>query len=204
MLSERLVQWLGSLGQFDLAAAGTLAVLIFISSFVPVPRTLIIIGAGAAFGLRCLVVVLPVAVIASILAFLLSRYVLRGWVERWTAQRPGWRVLADAIDDEGWRIMALMRFWGPMPNSAQNYLFGLTRIAVLPYALITSLCTLPQMVFHAYLGASGRALLLDDDASWLSRILIVAALLTVAAVVLLISRRIRIILARKTAIAGVS
>jgi uncharacterized membrane protein YdjX (TVP38/TMEM64 family) len=133
---------------------------------------------------------------------MLSRSVLRGWVERQTAKRAAWRLIAQAVDDEGWRIVALMRFGGPLPNSAQSYLFGLTNIGLLPFALITFVFTLPQIVLYAYLGASGRALLLDDGPMPLNRMLIAMALVTALVILLLVSRRIRMILARKTGIAA--
>lgn len=202
MSSERIVQWLESCGQLDLPAAGVLAALIVMASFVPVPRTFIVLGAGAAFGLRALVIIVPVATAASVLAFMLSRSVLRGWVERQAAKRAVWRLIAQAVDDEGWRIVALMRFGGPLPNSAQSYLFGLTNIGLLPFALITFVFTLPQIVLYAYLGASGRALLLDDGPMPLNRMLIAMALITALVILLLVSRRIRMILARKTGIAA--
>jgi uncharacterized membrane protein YdjX (TVP38/TMEM64 family) len=202
MSSERIVQWLESCGQLDLPAAGMLAALIVMASFVPVPRTFIVLGAGAAFGLRALVIIVPVATAASVLAFMLSRSVLRGWVERQTAKRAAWRLIAQAVDDEGWRIVALMRFGGPLPNSAQSYLFGLTNIGLLPFALITFVFTLPQIVLYAYLGASGRALLLDDGLMPLNRMLIAMALVTALVILLLVSRRIRMILARKTGVAA--
>jgi uncharacterized membrane protein YdjX (TVP38/TMEM64 family) len=202
MSPERIVDWLESCGQLDLPAAGLLAALIVIASFVPVPRTFIVLGAGAAFGLRSLVIIVPVATAASVLAFLLARSVLRGWVERQTAKRAAWRLIAQAVDDEGWRIVALMRFGGPLPNSAQSYLFGLTNIGLLPFALITFVFTLPQIVLYAYLGASGRALLLDDGPMPFNRMLIATALVTALIILLLVSRRIRMVLARKTGIAA--
>lgn len=201
MLSERIVQWLDSFGQLDFPAAVVLAALVVASSFLPVPRTFIVFGAGAAFGLRSLVVIIPVAAAASALAFMLARSVLRGWVERQTEKRAAWRLIAQAVDDEGWRIVALMRFGGPLPNSVQNYLFGLTNIGLLPFALVTFLFTLPQLVLYVYLGASGRALLLDDGPMPLNRVSIAMALVIVLVILLLVSRRIRAILARKTSIA---
>jgi uncharacterized membrane protein YdjX (TVP38/TMEM64 family) len=201
MSSESIVQWLESFGQLDLPAAAVLAALIIAASFLPVPRTFIALGAGAAFGLHSLFIIVPVAAAASVLAFMLARYALRGWVERQTQKRAAWRLIAHAVNDEGWRIVALMRFWGPLPNSAQNYLFGLTNIKLLPYTLITSVFTLPQLAFYVYIGDSGRALLLDSGDLPLNRVLMVTAVVTMFAIVFLVSRRIRTILARKTGIA---
>lgn len=199
MSSEFIVQWLENGGQLDLPAAGVLAALVVATSFLPVPRTFVVIGSGAAFGLKSLMLILPVAAVASVLAAMLARYVLRGWVERQIAKRATWRLIAQAVDDEGWRIMALMRFFGPMPNSAQNYLFGLTKIGLVPYTVITTICTMPQLVIYTYLGASGRALLLEEGSS-LTRALMAVAVVTMVAIVLLVSRRVRAILARKTGV----
>lgn len=199
MSPERIVQWLESWGHLDVPAACVLAALVTASSFLPFPRTFVVIGAGAAFGMESLIVILPVAATAAVLAALLARHALRGWVERQIEKRETWRVIAQAVNDEGWRIMALMRFFGPMPNSAQNYLFGLTKIGLLPYTVITTLCTMPQLVMYTYLGASGRALLLDEGSS-LKRVLMAIAVVTMVAIVFLVSRRVRAILARKTGI----
>jgi uncharacterized membrane protein YdjX (TVP38/TMEM64 family) len=114
-------------------------------------------------------------------------------------RRATWCAIAQAVNEEGWRIMALMRFFGPMPNSAQNYLFGLTKIGLLPYTVITTICTMPQLVLYTYLGASGRALLLEEG-SFLKRAMIIVAVLTMVAIVFLVSRRVRAILARKTGV----
>jgi hypothetical protein len=40
-------------------------------------------------------------------------------VDRQTGRRPWWRVIAQVINDKGWRIAALMRFCGPAPNCAR-------------------------------------------------------------------------------------
>jgi uncharacterized membrane protein YdjX (TVP38/TMEM64 family) len=87
-----------------------------LAAFVPVPRTILVLGAGAAFGLKALLVIVPSTTFGCILAFLLARGLLRNW-GRQTGRR--WRVNAQAIDDEGRRIAALMRFCGPAPNCAR-------------------------------------------------------------------------------------
>jgi uncharacterized membrane protein YdjX (TVP38/TMEM64 family) len=55
----------------------------------------------------------------------------------------------------------LMRFGGPAPNCVQHYVFGLTGIGLLPYSLITLIFTLPQIVLYAYIGQSGRAVVMQ-------------------------------------------
>ncbi|QDM17928.1 TVP38/TMEM64 family protein [Tardiphaga sp. vice352] len=200
MNSEAIVRWLESFGQLDAAAAAVLAAVFVVAAFVPMPRTFLVLGSGAAFGLQALWVIVPSTTLGCVLAFLLARGVLRGWVEAQTGKKPLWGVLAQAIDDEGWRIAALMRFWGPAPNCVQNYLFGLTRIGLVPYAMITLIFTLPQILLYTWIGASGRAILLDDGELPLSLWMMAIAATVVLTIVLLVSRRIRKILTSREAV----
>ena len=204
MTSEAVVSWLETFGQLDLRAGAMLATLFVLAAFVPVPRTFLVLGAGAAFGLPALLVIIPSTTVGCILAFLLARGLLRRWVERQTGRRPMWRVLAQAIDEEGWRIAALMRFWGPAPNCVQNYLFGLTRIGLLPYALITLVFTFPQMALYAYIGASGRAILQGDSDLPFSSWLMGLAAMVVLTIVFLVSRRIGKIMTAKAPLLAAS
>jgi uncharacterized membrane protein YdjX (TVP38/TMEM64 family) len=204
MNSETIVRWLESFGQLDAGAAAVLAAVFIVAAFVPMPRTFLVLGAGAAFGLQALWVIVPATTLGCILAFLLARGLLRRWVERQTGRKPLWRVLAQAIDDEGWRIAALMRFWGPAPNCVQNYLFGLTHIGLVPYALITLVFTLPQIALYTWIGASGRAILLDNGELPFSPWLMGIAAAVVLTIVFLVSRRIRKILTARGAVPAAS
>lgn len=195
--SEAIIGWLEGFGQLDAGAAAALAALFVVAAFLPMPRTFLLLGAGAAFGFKAIVVIVPGTTLGCILSFLLARGLLRPWVERQTGRKPLWRVLAQAIDDEGWRIAALMRFWGPAPNCVQNYLFGLTHIGLWPYSLITLIFTMPQIALYTYLGASGRAILRDNGELPFSPWLIGIAAAIVLSIVFLVSRRIRLILTAK-------
>lgn len=197
MTSETIVRWLEGLGQLDISGAFLLGALFVLAAFVPVPRTFLVLCAGAAFGLQSLVVLIPRTTLGCILAFLSARGLLRGWVVRQTGRKPLWGVLSQAIDEEGWRIVALMRFWGPAPNCVQNYLFGLTGIGLWPYSLITLVFSLPQIALYTYIGASGRAIMLENDELPFSRWLIGLAAVIVATVVVLVSRRVRAMLMAK-------
>lgn len=195
MSSETIGRWLESFGHLNASAAAVLAAVFVVAAFVPMPRTLLVLGAGAAFGLPALLVIVPSTTLGCILAFLLARGLLRRWVERQTARKPMWRIISQAIDEEGWHIAALMRFWGPAPNCVQNYAFGLTGIGLLPYSLITLIFTLPQIFLYTYIGQSGRAVLMDNGELPFSMWLICLAAIVVLTIVMLVSRRIRQIMA---------
>ena len=198
MSSEMIVRWLEGWGQLNVHTAGALMLVFIVAAFVPVPRTLIVVGAGAAFGIKSLFIIVPSTTLGCMLAFLLARYLLRNLVEREIRKRRSWRVIAQAVDDEGWRIVALMRFWGPLPNVVQNYLFGLTKIKLLPFTIITMLFTLPQIVFYTYLGASGRAMLLEDAPVGFNLVFLGLAAIVMITVVVLVSKRAKAILNRQS------
>ena len=61
------------------------------------------------------------------------------------------RAIARAVDDEGWRIIALMRLGAPLPSAVQNYLFGLTNINIVTYAVATLIFSSPQVILCAFL-----------------------------------------------------
>ncbi|MBI5132481.1 MAG: TVP38/TMEM64 family protein [Rhodopseudomonas palustris] len=192
---ETIAAWIAGWGRLDAVSASFLAAIYVVMAFVPFPRTLLLIGSGAALGPGALVVILPSTTLGCVLAFLTSRWLIRSWVEQQVQKRKSWRVVAQAIDDEAWQILALLRFWGPFPNFVQNYLFGLSKIGLLSYTLVTFVFALPQILLYTYLGALGRAALLDDGSFPYSNVIAGIVAVVVLSVIVLISTRVRTILA---------
>jgi uncharacterized membrane protein YdjX (TVP38/TMEM64 family) len=64
--------------------------------------------------------------------------------------------VAEVIDEEGWRMVLLVRVSGIVPFGLQNYIFGVTRLAFLPYLLATSVGVLPSILLYGGLGAVGN------------------------------------------------
>jgi hypothetical protein len=83
------------------------------------------------------VIILLSGTVGSILAFLTSRNVASNWFRKILERKPNFGVIAQAVDEEGWRIVALMRLGVPIPGAIQNYLFGLTRIDLSSYSIST-------------------------------------------------------------------
>jgi uncharacterized membrane protein YdjX (TVP38/TMEM64 family) len=188
---DAIIQWFPEACDLGLGSSFMLSLIFIAATFVPIPRTFLCLGAGASFGLTAVVVILPSTTLGGILAFLLARYLLTERVQAYIDARPGLRKVAAAVDEEGWRIMALLRFASPLPNAVQNYLFGLTRIGLLPFAVTTFVFTIPQIMLYVYLGSAGRAVLLDDKLSALNRILLIGGLFSIFIVAVLVVRRIR-------------
>jgi uncharacterized membrane protein YdjX (TVP38/TMEM64 family) len=87
--------------------------------------------------------------------------------------------------------VALLRFASPVPNAVQNYVFGLTRIGFLPFAITMFLFTIPQVMLYVYLGSAGRAVLLVENLSTLNRVQLGVRLISSVCAAMLVVRQIR-------------
>lgn|SRR5262249_25651528 len=187
-MTDALVQWIESAGEINVASAAALMLVFILSGLVLIPRTVLCLAAGVFYGLPAVPIILPSTTIGGVLAFLLARYVLRERLQRELDVRPHLRAIADGIDREGWRLVGLLRFGSPVPTAVQNYLFGLTRIELLPFITATFIFTIPQVTLYVYLGAAGHAAVLDNQSSALSRILLGIGIVTLTTVVALVVR----------------
>jgi uncharacterized membrane protein YdjX (TVP38/TMEM64 family) len=195
-MADTLVQWLQGWGEMNAASAAALALVFVFSGLVLIPRTFLCLAAGALFGTPAIAVILPSTTVGGIVAFLLARYFLHNRLRRELARRPRLEAIVTAIDSESWRLVGLLRFGSPVPTTVQNYLFGLTGIGLWPFTIATFMFSIPQITLYVYLGNIGRAALLDDQSSLLSRLLMGIGILTLATVVVLVTRKCRLALGR--------
>jgi uncharacterized membrane protein YdjX (TVP38/TMEM64 family) len=176
---------LGFLGLCALALVFALGTLSFMPRF-----TFYSIG-GAVFGLAAV----PAAIIGSSIgaaaAFLLARTWLHGAFQREVERRPKWRRVFASIDAEGWRIVVLTRFVSPLPGGMINYLFGLTRIAFVPYIVATACGLLPPVAMFAGLGMLGRTALSDNEPVPMEAAISAASIIVIGMTAMLIVRRMR-------------
>lgn len=188
---ESLMRWLPEAGDLSVHSSLMLSLIFFAASFVLVPRTFLCLGAGVSFGLAAVPVILPSTMLGGILAFLSARYFFSERVQAYVDARPRLRSFATAVDEEGWRVVALLRFASPVPNAVQNYVFGLTRIGFFPFAVTTFVFSIPQVFLYVYLGSAGRAVLLDDNLSTMNRVILGTGLVSILIAAFLIVRRIQ-------------
>jgi uncharacterized membrane protein YdjX (TVP38/TMEM64 family) len=118
-----------------------------------------------------------------------ARYVLAERLRRRFDGKPMLQAIAQAVDSEGWRILALLRLASPIPGPVANYAFGLTRIGLWPYTIVTFLCTLPLTLLQVYLGATGRAALIEEGWTPFKLGMMVAGLASLAIVMVMVSRK---------------
>ena len=191
-MTEAIEGWFLSFGSLTLTAAIALGLFFVAAALVVFPRTLLIVSAGATFGLAAAPIILMGATVGGSIAFLLSRYVASAWFRRKLNQRPMLRAIAQAVDDEGWRIVALVRLGAPVPSTLQGYAFGLTKIGFLPYVVATFVFSAPQVFLFTLLGSTGRASIINDPS--LSFGLMLSTIIGTVAAVALIGWRVKVLL----------
>jgi uncharacterized membrane protein YdjX (TVP38/TMEM64 family) len=199
-VTHDIIEWVERLGQLNTLSALALGLFFTAIALVVFPRTPFIIAAGATFGLAAAPVILIGGTAGSMLAFALSRYVASGRFHRWLERHRRLQAVARAVDLEGWKIIALLRLGVPIPNAATNYMLGLTRIGFATYVLATLIFSIPQIVLFCFLGATGRASLLEGSGLGSSLLSIALA----AALIALISWRVRLLLRRSLPAAPVT
>lgn len=145
------VQAMGPLGW--LAFASIQAV---IAALGIVPASLLGIGAGLACGVWLgFLLSATGTLLGGLMAFQLSRSLLRPWIARFLVQRMAAVRLDDAITRDGWKFVCLMRVSPVMPFAVTSYALGLTKIGLRAY-LLGTLGSLPALLGYVVLGALGN------------------------------------------------
>ena len=85
------------------------------------------------------------ATLGACLAFLISRYLAREWIEG-KLKSPRWKKLDEGVDRHGWKVVAFTRLIPLFPFNLLNYAFGLTKVKFLHYAVATFICMLPACI----------------------------------------------------------
>jgi uncharacterized membrane protein YdjX (TVP38/TMEM64 family) len=163
------------------------------------PGSLMTIGAGLAFGLwRGFATVSAGSTLGAALAFLIARYCFRKKVEAVTKENPKFAAMDEAIDQGGWKMVALLRLSPLLPFNLSNYLYGVTKIGFWSYLAASWLGMIPGTFLYVYLGAAGKIASGGGEAGPWRWVLFGAGLVATVAVTVWISR-----LAKKAASAKV-
>jgi len=151
---EHVSAWLGGLG---VIGAALFAVLIAVSSLCLLPASPFIIAASAVFGFSLGLLTSAVGIILGAASgYFLSRLFLRKDVADQLKGRATFKAIDQAIAEEGWKIVLLLRLC-PIPFGLANYLYGLTAIPFLPYLITTFLGAVPGLILFSHLGSAGKA-----------------------------------------------
>lgn len=117
-----------------------------------VPGSLLTLAAGALFGLvRGVAYAMTGATLGAVAAFLVSRYLVRGRVERRVRADPRFAAIDDAVARQGGRIVFLLRLSPVLPYNVLNYALGVTRVRLASFVLGCA-GMLPGTALYVYYG----------------------------------------------------
>jgi uncharacterized membrane protein YdjX (TVP38/TMEM64 family) len=151
---EHASAWLGGMG---VIGAALFAVLIAASSLCLLPASPFIIAASAVYGFYLGLLTSAVGILLGAASgYVLSRLFLRKDLAEHLKGRPTFRAIDQAIAEEGWKIVLLLRLC-PIPFGLANYLYGLTAIPFVPYLVTSFLGAVPGMILFSHLGSAGKA-----------------------------------------------
>jgi len=149
MLTDVLA-WIEGLG-----AVGAIAfILLYIVATVAfLPGSVVTLGAGVVFDVVAgSIYVFIGATIGATLAFLVGRYVARGWVAQKIEGNAQFQAVDKAVGREGLKIVLLTRLSPIFPFNLLNYAFGITGVSLRDYVL-GSVGMIPGTIMYVYLGS---------------------------------------------------
>lgn len=146
------IRGLGVAGAFIFIGVYGLASVLFL------PGAVFTIAAGLVYGIvGGTAVALAGATLGAGLAFLVARYVARSRIKKFAQQNKRFGAIDQAVGEQGWKIVGLLRLSPLIPFNVSNYFYGLTSISFWPYLLVSCIGMFPGTLLYAYLGAIGQA-----------------------------------------------
>ena len=144
------LQWVNDLG----AIAPIAFVLIYIIATVAfLPGSILTLGAGVLFGIvRGSIFVFLGATIGATLAFLVGRYLARGWISNKIEGNQKFKAIDKAVGKEGLKIVLLTRLSPIFPFNLLNYGLGVTGVSLKDYVL-GSAGMIPGTIMYVYIGS---------------------------------------------------
>jgi uncharacterized membrane protein YdjX (TVP38/TMEM64 family) len=144
------LQWIDSLG--------TLGAIAFIGLYIIatvafLPGSILTLGAGVVFGVVWgSIYVFIGATIGATAAFLVGRYLARGWVAKKIADNKSFAAIDRAVGREGLKIVLLTRLSPIFPFNLLNYALGVTGVSLKDY-FIGSVGMIPGTIMYVYIGS---------------------------------------------------
>ncbi|MDF1811882.1 MAG: TVP38/TMEM64 family protein [Verrucomicrobiales bacterium] len=149
------ISWIETLGVWGpIAFIGIyiLAVVFF------VPGSLLTAASGTIFGVVWGAAYVSIAsTLGATLAFLIGRYLARGWVEKKIAGNESFSAIDSGVAEQGWKIVGLTRLSPVFPFSLLNYAYGITKVKLRHYVLVSWIGMFPGTLLYVYIGSLGKA-----------------------------------------------
>ena len=94
------------------------------------------------------------ATLGATLAFLVGRYAARDLVRTWKENNEQIKRLDEGVEKHGWRMLLITRLVPVFPFTLQNYVYGLTKIGLGTYVLVSGTCIVPGVIVYTFAGGS--------------------------------------------------
>ena len=147
--------WVDSLGSVGAIAFIIIYILATVAFF---PGSILTLGAGVVFGLVLgSFYVFIGATIGSAAAFLVGRYLARGWVAEKIQGNNKFQAIDEAVGKEGLKIVLLTRLSPVFPFNLLNYAYGVTGVSLKDY-LLGCAGMIPGTIMYVYIGSLAGSL----------------------------------------------
>src|SRR5260370_11454796 len=145
------LDWIRGLG--PLAPVAFIAIYI-VACVAFLPGSILTIGAGVIFGVvRGSIYVSIAATLGATAAFLVGRYLARGWVSAKLEGNAKCNAIDEAVGKEGWKIVILTRLSPVFPFNLLNYAYGLTSVSLRDYFFASWAGMIPGTILYVYIGS---------------------------------------------------
>ncbi|MFO7904230.1 MAG: VTT domain-containing protein [Planctomycetota bacterium] len=183
---EAMTGWIAGLGIWGPVV---LALVYVVATVLFVPGTILTLAGGALFGLVVGTITVSIAsTLGAAMAFLIGRYVARDKVAAMASRSRKFGAIDRAIDEGGWKIVAMLRLSPAIPFNLQNYLYGLTPIRFWTCVVTSWLAMLPGTFLYVYLGhVTAAAVGADRERTTAEWVMLAVGLLATAAVTVYIT-----------------
>ena len=150
-LLEITLNWIAGLGPWGPV---TFIIIYILATILFIPGSLLTLGGGVLFGVVWGSIYVSIgATIGAGGAFLVGRYLARGWVEKRIEGNNKFKAINEAVAREGWKIVGLTRLSPVFPFNFLNYAFGVTQVSFKDYFFPTWIGITPGTVLYVYIGS---------------------------------------------------
>src|SRR5207245_7459752 len=112
------------------------------------------LAAGVVYGARWgTLLVSPASVLGATAAFVLARWVARDWIAARVRPNPRFAAIDEAVGEDGFGIVLLLRLSPLVPFNFLNFALGLSRVRLRDYVLASAIGMLPGTFLYVYLGS---------------------------------------------------
>ena len=181
---QEWVQGFGILGWF------IFAIVYALTTFLLVPGSFLTLAAGVIWGFWGFPIVVVGATLGSALSFIAARFWFHDRVQSRVKAYPKFKAVNEAIGDEGWKVVFLLRLSPALPFSLQNWFLGITPVGFWPSQIATFFGIMPGTLLYVWIGSLGGAAAGgSDDMSIAKYVVFGIGLLATLVVTILVTKK---------------